>query len=335
MIDKFHFYFLFQIKNKNMSVSYGNQDKDSDDLISVCAYPRRLYTIVNNPENHSLINWTESGDHFIIYNPTEFAEKILTQKEFNSANYASFIRQLNNYDFHKVKNRSKDKHDIFYHKYFIKDRPSLLRNIRRKNNSITTGSYGGGALVGTRYSGSVVGDNLSQTITYNNFNNQSFGGYSQQQNNSNKQTEIKEETQDNIIKDSKEDEYGQNTTCLSNIYPFPSFNLKQNVSNNTNHNLPIQQDGKTTNLENNNISTNANSNLNQVKTIAAISKDGNELNQQLINVTNNNINQNKSRNNIPITTSTGNTGYFQNDKKKANKTLIHSLYTSFLKQVSK
>ena len=111
-------------------------DKDNDDLASVCAFPRRLYAIVNNPENHTIINWNDKGDHFVIYNPNEFAEKILTRREFNSANYASFVRQLNMYDFHKVKNRFKEKSDTFYHKYFLKDRSSLLKNVRRKINQM-------------------------------------------------------------------------------------------------------------------------------------------------------------------------------------------------------
>ena len=108
---------------------------ESDDLISAASFPKKLFNLVNNPDYQSLISWTKSGDQFIVYNPSEFAEKILSGNEFSSTNYASFVRQLNMYDFHKVKNKIKDKSDVFYHKYFVKDRPSLLKNIRRKGTS--------------------------------------------------------------------------------------------------------------------------------------------------------------------------------------------------------
>lgn len=115
-----------------------NVEKETEDAITTSAFAKKLYNIVNNPLNSSIIGWNKSGDHFIIYNPNEFAEKILSGDEFTSSNYASFVRQLNMYDFHKIKNRLKDKSDTFCNKYFLRDRPSLLRNIKRKsaNNQI-------------------------------------------------------------------------------------------------------------------------------------------------------------------------------------------------------
>lgn len=117
----------------------------SDDLISVAIFPKKLYNLINNPAYQSLISWTKTGDQFIVYNPSEFAEKILSGNEFSCTNYASFVRQLNMYDFHKVKNRNRDKSDIFYNKNFIKDKPSLLSRIKRKgtNNQSETEDRGG------------------------------------------------------------------------------------------------------------------------------------------------------------------------------------------------
>ena len=108
----------------------------SDDLISVAIFPKKLYNLVNNPQYQSLIAWTKSGDQFIVFNPSEFAEKILSGNEFSCTNYASFVRQLNMYDFHKVKNRVRDKSDIFYNKNFIRDKPSLLSRIKRKGTNM-------------------------------------------------------------------------------------------------------------------------------------------------------------------------------------------------------
>lgn len=105
---------------------------EGEDLLYISAFPKKLYNIVNNPNNQGIISWNKTGDQFIIHNPTEFSEKILSGSDFVSSNYASFVRQLNIYDFHKVKNRIKDQSNTFCHKFFLKDRPSLLRHIKRK-----------------------------------------------------------------------------------------------------------------------------------------------------------------------------------------------------------
>lgn len=96
-------------------------------------FPKRLYSIINDSKNHQYINWIENGEQFIIFNPSEFAEKILIKKELGTSNYSSFIRQLNIYDFHKIKNKTKDqKNDVFFHKYFIRNNPDVLKLIKRK-----------------------------------------------------------------------------------------------------------------------------------------------------------------------------------------------------------
>ena len=71
---------------------------EQEDLINVAAFAKKLYTIVSNPLNSNIIAWNKSGDQFTIFNPSEFSDKILTGNEFNSSNYASFVRQLNMYN---------------------------------------------------------------------------------------------------------------------------------------------------------------------------------------------------------------------------------------------
>lgn len=110
---------------------------EGEDLLYISAFPKKLYSIVNNPNNQGIISWNKAGDQFIIHNPSEFSEKILSGSDFVSSNYASFVRQLNIYDFHKVKNRIKDQSNTFCNKFFLKDRPSLLRHIKRKVVSST------------------------------------------------------------------------------------------------------------------------------------------------------------------------------------------------------
>jgi osomolarity two-component system response regulator SKN7 len=47
--------------------------------------------------------WGPDGTTFIVKDTNEFSKTILP-KHFKHCNFASFVRQLNKYDFHKVRN---------------------------------------------------------------------------------------------------------------------------------------------------------------------------------------------------------------------------------------
>lgn len=47
--------------------------------------------------------WGTDGTTFIVKDTNEFSKTILP-KHFKHCNFASFVRQLNKYDFHKVRN---------------------------------------------------------------------------------------------------------------------------------------------------------------------------------------------------------------------------------------
>ena len=50
-----------------------------------------------------VVSWGPHGDCFVVKDMNEFTKSILPRM-FKHSNFASFVRQLNKYDFHKLKN---------------------------------------------------------------------------------------------------------------------------------------------------------------------------------------------------------------------------------------
>lgn len=76
-----------------------------------------------------LVNWCEDGHGFIVKNIPAFEKRVLPQF-FKHNKFTSFIRQLNMYDFHKMRVKGVQKE--FRHVYFCKGKPELLAQIKRK-----------------------------------------------------------------------------------------------------------------------------------------------------------------------------------------------------------
>ena len=86
-------------------------------------------------KNTDLIRWSDRGDSFIVLDEDEFA-KTLIPELFKHNNYASFVRQLNMYGFHKrvglsdnsmkASERKNKSPSEYYNPYFKRGHPNLL-----------------------------------------------------------------------------------------------------------------------------------------------------------------------------------------------------------------
>ncbi|KAJ4388156.1 kinase-regulated stress-responsive transcription factor skn7 [Gnomoniopsis smithogilvyi] len=96
------------------------------------------FRMLEEPEYSDIVKWTASGDTFVVVESHKFTDEILP-KHFKHSNFASFVRQLNKYDFHKVRygdDAPPTDHGNnaweFKHELFTQRSKHLLDNIRRK-----------------------------------------------------------------------------------------------------------------------------------------------------------------------------------------------------------
>ncbi|KAF9538201.1 kinase-regulated stress-responsive transcription factor skn7 [Mortierella hygrophila] len=100
-------------------------------------FVKKLYRMLEEKEHDPIVSWGKSGETFVVKEPNEFAKAILP-KHFKHNNFASFVRQLNKYDFHKIKTTEDaarpygDQAWEFQHPKFQVDKRDLLENIKRK-----------------------------------------------------------------------------------------------------------------------------------------------------------------------------------------------------------
>eukprot|EP00493_Phyllostaurus_siculus_P025666 UN26011 len=111
-------------------------------------FVRKLYSILEDADNQKLIHWSQNGDSVIIADPVQFSSSILPL-HFKHNKFASFVRQLNKHNFHRVKMSSHKYGDHaceYQHDKFLRGRTDLLEQIFRQSSSNrNTGSDGAGA----------------------------------------------------------------------------------------------------------------------------------------------------------------------------------------------
>ncbi|CAD8104147.1 unnamed protein product [Paramecium primaurelia] len=97
---------------------------------SIPAFLQKTYDILENPQLQDIVGWNEDGSGFLVKNVIAFQDQVLPMY-FKHRNFASFVRQMNMYGFHK--SRSDQKENEFIHPHFKKDQRNLLKKIKRKS----------------------------------------------------------------------------------------------------------------------------------------------------------------------------------------------------------
>lgn len=101
---------------------------------------QKLSSFLDESNNTDLIRWSDDGRSFVVLDEEEFA-KTLIPELFKHNNYASFVRQLNMYGFHKKvglsdnsmkasENKRKTPSE-YWNQYFRRGRPDLLYLIQK------------------------------------------------------------------------------------------------------------------------------------------------------------------------------------------------------------
>ncbi|KAF2750264.1 hypothetical protein M011DRAFT_396885 [Sporormia fimetaria CBS 119925] len=111
---------------------------------SIPPFVQKLSSFLDDNKNTNLIRWSDDGNSFIVLDEDEFARTLIPEL-FKHNNYASFVRQLNMYGFHKkvgLSDNSMKASEMkakapseYYNKYFRRGRPELLWLIQKPKNT--------------------------------------------------------------------------------------------------------------------------------------------------------------------------------------------------------
>ncbi|KAF2157931.1 hypothetical protein K461DRAFT_220538 [Myriangium duriaei CBS 260.36] len=114
----------------------------------------KLWSFLNEDKNTDLIRWTDNGRAFTVLDEDEFARTLIPEL-FKHNNYASFVRQLNMYGFHKkvglnansmkaAEKKTKDP-NVYWHDYFRQGKEDLLWLIQKPQSKSTSAKRKRGA----------------------------------------------------------------------------------------------------------------------------------------------------------------------------------------------
>lgn len=72
----------------------------------------KIKSMLENQAFQDVFCWSPSGTTFLVKDTNEFSKTILP-KHFKHCNFASFVRQLNKYDFHKIRNNAEENQKLY------------------------------------------------------------------------------------------------------------------------------------------------------------------------------------------------------------------------------
>lgn len=129
-------------------------------------FVQKLSSFLDESKNTELIRWSDDGNSFIVLDEDEFARTLIPEL-FKHNNYASFVRQLNMYGFHKkvglsdnsmrASERKNKSPSEYANPYFKRGHPDLLWLIQKPKNA--SGHASKGSKGGTRVKQEEVEDN--------------------------------------------------------------------------------------------------------------------------------------------------------------------------------
>ncbi|KAJ5535987.1 hypothetical protein N7513_009173 [Penicillium frequentans] len=129
-------------------------------------FVQKLSSFLDESKNTELIRWSDDGNSFIVLDEDEFARTLIPEL-FKHNNYASFVRQLNMYGFHKkvglsdnsmrASERKNKSPSEYANPYFKRGHPDLLWLIQKPKN--TPGHTSKGSKGGTRVKTEDVDEN--------------------------------------------------------------------------------------------------------------------------------------------------------------------------------
>ena len=95
----------------------------------------KLYEILSKDEYSKIIHWSQNGTYIIITNIHTLSKKILPIY-FNHQNYSSFVRQLNIYNFHKIRTEQEVQEQYFINESLNKFKTlNEIKNFKRKEQN--------------------------------------------------------------------------------------------------------------------------------------------------------------------------------------------------------
>ena len=102
----------------------------------IMPFIRTLFSMVNGPYGSTLIEWSDDGSRVVVRDARRFAAEACP-RYFSHANWSSFTRMLNMYEFKKVEKKDVERYGSieFAHARFRRGRDDDLWRIVRKKQA--------------------------------------------------------------------------------------------------------------------------------------------------------------------------------------------------------